>query len=750
MNNELGITRQELGEIYEAYDHFFPAGVFNQKDIPFGNWKNKKEFVGFIKEKTKVDISSGNPKLIKDSQLALERIVINEEKAESNRPSNEQLEVLEKEAEERLAKQKETTENAKNNVEAGIKRQEELHTSLKNKKIYAQVKRNEKAPTSEEIKADQVAAELKSKVELKPDQTPLDRQKQVAAVAAKIIEERVAPILEKDLTREEIRFRSERAAVKLAEALENPQVIENNTSFTEKTAVFEAMATNSKVVPDGGQIAAGNIAAIRSMSIEGDRAMVVAAFGEGFGKYFGLPASAFDVSLSDNPVRGANEVNLGEISTQYGQILSQQSSLLDSISGFAKGQARDFIFKQFSSSIESKIATGASNEIIKNILSGVSGGSVTISVDSAFLTNFAANIPGGMGIINGIGNLFGINIVSGGAAGAVGGAVATAGAEAAAGAAGGAVAAGAAEAVAATVPVAGWIVAAAIFVAKKVVGWIKDKLPAIKKFLRENGGPIGLLLFGGGLITGSVLVGALGVPFLIGGVATSANLAAFGGGIASFFGALGSAVGVSIGLPILIALLVFPVIVALILFIINSGAYIVPPSSGVAGSCESTEKPVPEDVVKSKDGKYAFPLANAGKIGLSCTHWDKSLATDIFTGHFTGDKFPVLAYTSGTIEGVSLNDSLGGKYIILKGNDGRYYYYAHNCALYVKSGDSVNVGDVIATTDNSGSAAKTPEHSHFAISVFPNFTAGGTVCPSKDFEDKFNLGRCKPSNECVP
>ncbi|MEK7061367.1 MAG: M23 family metallopeptidase, partial [Patescibacteria group bacterium] len=195
---------------------------------------------------------------------------------------------------------------------------------------------------------------------------------------------------------------------------------------------------------------------------------------------------------------------------------------------------------------------------------------------------------------------------------------------------------------------------------------------------------------------------------------------------------------------------VFPILIAIILFIINSGAYIVPPLSNLTTSCDSTEKPTAVDTIFSSDGKYVFPLANAQNISLSCTHWDHRLATDIFTQHLRGDQYPVLAYTSGVIEGTSLNDSKGGKYIILSGNDGRYYYYAHNCALFVKAGDSVNVGDVIAVTDNTGSAANTPEHLHFAISKFPNFFNGGTVCPSKEFENKFNLGRCAPANECVP
>ena len=113
---------------------------------------------------------------------------------------------------------------------------------------------------------------------------------------------------------------------------------------------------------------------------------------------------------------------------------------------------------------------------------------------------------------------------------------------------------------------------------------------------------------------------------------------------------------------------------------------------------------------------------------------------------------PVIAYTSGTVAFIVEDDELGGKYIILKGNDNRYYYYAHNCALFVKKGQTVSVGEVIATTNRTGqNAAITPEHLHFAIgpsTLFPD--GGGTVCPQTDFEDKFSLDRCSPVKQCAP
>lgn len=113
-----------------------------------------------------------------------------------------------------------------------------------------------------------------------------------------------------------------------------------------------------------------------------------------------------------------------------------------------------------------------------------------------------------------------------------------------------------------------------------VVGKILEKIPwdKVKKALPYIAGLILLPFFG----PIAAIAGGLGTAVLIGigsGVGAGATLAGIGSGIFGFFGALGSAVLITIGTPILVTLLVFPIVVALILFIINSGAYIVPPSS---------------------------------------------------------------------------------------------------------------------------------------------------------------------------
>jgi hypothetical protein len=107
-------------------------------------------------------------------------------------------------------------------------------------------------------------------------------------------------------------------------------------------------------------------------------------------------------------------------------------------------------------------------------------------------------------------------------------------------------------------------------------------LSGIKKFIKEHKELlIGLGALG--MIFGNIPIRIISAPLLFaGGGAAIADgglsMAALGYGILRFLRIFGRNVGITIGTPILVTILVFPVVVTLILFIINSGAYIVPPS----------------------------------------------------------------------------------------------------------------------------------------------------------------------------
>jgi len=87
----------------------------------------------------------------------------------------------------------------------------------------------------------------------------------------------------------------------------------------------------------------------------------------------------------------------------------------------------------------------------------------------------------------------------------------------------------------------------------------------------------------------------------------------------------------------------------------------------------------------------------------------KHLGADVFSRHGV----PVLAAETGVIVR-SYSNPLGGLSIILRGSRSRdSYYYAHQSANLVRSGQPVRAGQVIGRVGTSGNAAGTPPHLHF-------------------------------------
>jgi hypothetical protein len=127
-----------------------------------------------------------------------------------------------------------------------------------------------------------------------------------------------------------------------------------------------------------------------------------------------------------------------------------------------------------------------------------------------------------------------------------------------------------------------------------IVGWIASKVPEILSWMQRHAKEFGMaaaaLLFSGAL---------LGNPFLLfsglglGALSLGAGgLSGIGSGITGFgqglVGGITNIVLPTIGLPVLISLVSLPILIAIILFIINSGAYLVPPRvSLLSGGIES-------------------------------------------------------------------------------------------------------------------------------------------------------------------
>jgi murein DD-endopeptidase MepM/ murein hydrolase activator NlpD len=80
----------------------------------------------------------------------------------------------------------------------------------------------------------------------------------------------------------------------------------------------------------------------------------------------------------------------------------------------------------------------------------------------------------------------------------------------------------------------------------------------------------------------------------------------------------------------------------------------------------------------------------------------------------------VIAYTDGEI--TNMNDGTGGLSIYQKGNDGRYYWYAHLSKTTTTGGISVKAGDIIGCMGTSGNAGGYLQHLHFHIGTKPDIT----------------------------
>ncbi|MGB6838818.1 MAG: hypothetical protein WBE27_00865 [Microgenomates group bacterium] len=147
----------------------------------------------------------------------------------------------------------------------------------------------------------------------------------------------------------------------------------------------------------------------------------------------------------------------------------------------------------------------------------------------------------------------------------------------------------------ATFPVVANVV---VLVGQAILGKIKDFISSLKS--KEGKEKILAFVFGSMVLGGILLGGPVGAILVMGGLVPGLGfLVTKAGG----FGPLGASVGSygqaflagitgvilpAIGAPIIIAFISIPILIAVILFIINSGAYIVPPSpSQLPGAIES-------------------------------------------------------------------------------------------------------------------------------------------------------------------
>ena len=183
----------------------------------------------------------------------------------------------------------------------------------------------------------------------------------------------------------------------------------------------------------------------------------------------------------------------------------------------------------------------------------------------------------------------------------------------------------------------------------------------------------------------------------------------------------------------------------------NVGAKPGPSGPGTNCSQAPQTKPTPEQITWSPAHDYAFPMSGFFP-NVTCSHWDCTKATDISTGATWGSGLlyfrPIAAYTTGTVtyaRDVAPPGNPGGKILYIAGDsDGKFYYYAHMCKVYVTSGTHVTVGEVLGVTGNTGLNAGAIEHLHFGVAyntpvdrlLLVN-TGAASICASEDLGSHF-------------
>ena len=132
----------------------------------------------------------------------------------------------------------------------------------------------------------------------------------------------------------------------------------------------------------------------------------------------------------------------------------------------------------------------------------------------------------------------------------------------------------------------------------------------------------------------------------------------------------------------------------------------------------------PDPVHKSTDGLYAFPIAgDVATMRWTRYHWDGSDAVDIHADpefRLTDPEYldfsdaPVVAVTSGLMR--RADNPRGGIALILAGDDGYRYYYAHLASTRIEQPTRVEAGDVVGVIGRTGRWARFLEpHLHFSV-----------------------------------
>jgi len=630
-----GLTKKNIFDLQEALTKFYPVPILGPgyqgaevsawavPDMHL-SWKSGPAFLKYITDLTETtDIVNANKTLEAWAKVAPQKTSV-----EAARPTKEQLETSIAEAEKKEVERQKAIKESNDAVRQAIAKQQEIHDRLAATKPKIYVKSG--APQVQQLSGD--AQAVLDNLKTNPSIPNITEQ----------LEKSITPSLENQISKEQIRLIALDAAYKAVDAANNPG---KYAQMATQSAILNAVARDKDVIPklitDSDILAnirtgANELAVFQNLQVNSAR-MVWGAFDPALAKTLFADPSSYQISLSETQLPGYETTFSPDGMIQgYTGFLSNNLEFFGKLAGLPIDEFQQKIMSSATSWIERQIVTNfpqaaqffASPES-QLILSGLGIGTTTVELTGSFASFFVEN-PATLPILNFFGQGLGINFSVGsitGTAASQGVAVAAAESVATTGgvmageafiggaaAAGGGAAAGAAVGQAAIpVPLVGAAIGAVIgAVGPKVVKAIKDNVYKYGKFLVAGVGA----LFGAGLALAAGLSPALGgILGGLGGYGLGSFLSggppAVGAGISSAFSAAGTAASfiwatflAGVGTPILVSLLTFPVVVAFILFIINSGAYVVPPAPAFEGSGAITSPYI--DVIKTANPAGPF------------------------------------------------------------------------------------------------------------------------------------------------
>ena len=245
----------------------------------------------------------------------------------------------------------------------------------------------------------------------------------------------------------------------------------------------------------------------------------------------------------------------------------------------------------------------------------------------------------------------------------------------------------------------GWIggIIAGSFLEKifsKIGIWIK-KHP--KEFFFGAAASLGLPA----IVTGSTLLAIPAGLALAAGVGPRAVVSAGRAGLGLFLGTITGTL-LTISTTVLAIIVATPILVALILFIINNGAYMIPPSVNTSGAGGTLAGACPD--IWPTDSGYLTQ-------GAYCPIYSHSTLEAIDVG-VNGN--PVYATHDGSVSFASFDSCYGNNIDIVSECDGVAFYsrYSHLTTINVVAGGKVRKGQQIGVSGNTGTCTTGP-HLHY-------------------------------------